>query len=1086
MLASLKKKTKSKRKERDFTNHRALDTAQSQRSSEKMRSHRAESEPVSSSPPKPRKRRIRATSADPGQSKPVTRKRLRRPNEVHGSHSGNFIDLSDSPPLGCGKDDPVPRDVREPRGVTHHHTESDDRSDSSEAGEEGESPDRPFYADDKFNLKGSRKKAAFASMPAFYVKRAIRDLQAMQQEKKAGKRVREVMRDPGSGEEEQENPARAKVRVNMDNASRPIRFIVENPTSDSDNNDNSMEESEDEREAEAAAAWANVEPVKKPRMTSAVAGKRYWEEIIGHILLRDKLDRQAGQQLPKRKRKRKTDGMKSVSDRTHQLMEGSRDKAVSDPKKSRKQQKRMDQYSYYIPPVVLDDTDALFAAMPQPSLMSQFQRKQQNPFRRSTLNIEITTLPDSFPGRPPLSGLGRTEIIPGQAVNAIQTDVWAGEGAAFSRFSFDFNIKRLPPGLTFSPSSYIGKGYLRELASLASQSGVQTTGRRPCAPFGIKLDIDIGADDFLSMLPRLCEKTFEEIASMQSSIGLNTPAGETLRFCAHYMYEQSSSAANGRPIIASILAELANLEARLDTWLTSSSTVQQKMLLATLSFKWYMFEIAYRSDLIGRRSEVLTIDQEASKSHLLERLSEVTQILVTTGFGRTVKALKSMLTLTLEESGHVEDLQGEIWVCIIHLCSTSHEGQPSILSHSTLWQLVESHLKTDAAVRSLHPILAGEVASYAAMALSSLSQFSIYGLSSSLPRLACYWPLILTIIDQIRVKEFPDSYTAMNNTSRTRASRYIWTIYARCLVLSSRWQWALLEQGKLVGKLFDILNSRELQDLSIDGESGFPSFVSDYTGQIGSEVEGDDTAFQLFLRILAQAAAEAERDGTKKARDLLGRISMRVMPMRERIPYSRLPSATTLRKHRSVLVNHYSLFVLLAAIDPSTSEKRFPRLKSILDFPEADSKARQDCLKAILYLGIVYRVKQINLSGLVFWLSELADYLKERYINLAKRRISTQQPLQDRTNLHNQKLVTNTVAVGKQTSMDKQTELAKINRDMSEVALLTGLLLGSVQQLMRTAPEAPRPHGQPTYPTLAFLHACACRKLACKCQLLML
>ena len=1036
----------------------------------KRRTIRAESEPASSSPPKHQKKRLRAASAAADHSTCAQKGSLRRDLDKKGSR--NVIDISESPFRKRSNKRPSISSslyANEQNDASQRHEEALEESESTDASECGDSPDRPFYADDKFNLKGSRKRAAFASMPAVFVKRAMKDLEAMRQERKTGKHVREVLHESDaidSETEQQENRTRAKIRINKDNADKPVKFVVEDPTSESDNPSNLFEEdSENEREEEATAAWASTVTTKVSRPSTSETGKRYWDGVIGNILMRDKLDRQAGRQGSMRTRKVKKKGIKGrTAESISSIQQGAPDLQRGAVKMQRNTQKRMDQYKYYTPPIHLNDTDALFSAIPPASFAPQAIRQRHNPFRRSCSTLEKN---ESNTAKKDIAGSA-------QAINAIQGNIWAGAGTSFSRFSFDFDILKLPPGLTFSPHSYIGKGLLRDIIRLADCSIEEANRKWPCAPFGIQLDHDIGGNDFLVILPRLCNSMYEELISTEYRPSLTGPVGDTLRFTAQYLHEHITSAANSGHLATSMLDKLAQLEARLDEWVTSGSKEGTKRTSALLPFKWYMFEIAYRSYVVSQKIKAELITQEESGSHLLERLGEITESLVLLGFGRMVKNLKNTVSASPDSSAHIEDLQSEIWVCIIHVCSVGHDSQKySLLSHKTLWQLVDSNLQKDAKNRNLHPILAGEVASYAAMGLSTLSQFSVHGLSSSIARLAGHWTLMLPLIENIRPQDFAKAYVTMGNTSRARASRYIWTLFARCLTLAVRWQWALLEQSKLIGKLFDILNSRELQDLSIDGEPEFPSFLSDYTGQIKTEVEEDDTAFRLFLRILAQAAAEAEAEKTKRANDLLGRMSMRVMPMRERLPYRRVSDGTP-RKHRSVLINHFSLLVLLTAIDPTTSERRFPRLKALLDFAEADTRARQDCLRAILYLGIVCKVKQLDFSPILAWLSELADLLRQRYTGFANQRIQLQLPLQDRTNNNTQKTNTNGLQFTKhQLSLEKQTELAKVNREMSEVAIMTGLLLGAVQQLMRTRPEAHTDGAEVSYPSMNYLNACA-------------
>ena len=1104
---------------------------------------RSESEPPSSPSQHDAvetERAIRAASSSPIQpgSKRRKRKRPDKPDTVRAiQRAGSVdVDLSHTSPERSPNGDRFRRFARDLSQSEDSGEEVSGDSLDHQEDRNGSSPDRPnSIPEDRFALKGKRKKAARAMMPAIFFKKAEADLELMREERKRG-RVRDTLDDRGSGgsassgEDDQGRPAgMARVRINKGNANRPIRFLADESTSESDGQsalgqEDNDEPSEGEETQLALNAWAAMAQSKRstaverplaPQARSGRDGRRYWNGVIDKILMRDKLEREAGAGQGAghgRKRRKRTRTAErppfSTKGRTDAALDkGARDSrdltprgvasAASEVGRSGSRQGRLD--VSHVPAVHLDNADTLFQALPASAHMqTAAARPKRAPFRRS--NADSISGKIAADRQPPATQAAPTAQLEPRLMDG-ERDLWSDtRTTSFSRFSCDFDIQLIPPGLSFRSSTYIAKGFLSDLLHLSDAHPAEelpdasAPRRWSAAPFGIQLDSDLTLDDLLAMLPRLCDGIYDEATSDVVPKSLTCPSGEALRFCILYVYEVLPQGQRRRAR-EDLLEELEHLEGRLDAWIasppsesTATSTAGLPVRMqALLVFKWAMLEVAYRDYLVASTEDSLTFQADEASAALLGRLAELVRSLLQVGMNRTMKALKAFIgqgdSAEAGDQNGLEDLTCELWVAILHICSLGiQHPQLTILSHANLWDIVESHLDQDAKDRKLHTILRGEVAGYAAMSLSALSQFSQHGISTSTPRLASHWSLVSATIDCIRPQEYAATYLTMSNTSRTRSSRYIWTLYARCLVLAHRWKWRLLEQNKLVGKLFDILNSRELQDMAIDGEASYPRFLSDFgSGRIGYKVERDDTAFRIFLRILALAAEEAHANGSKKAKDMLARLSMRVMPMREKLPYPRLGSVTSRqRKHRSILVNHYSLYTLLAAIDPANATKRFPRTRALLEFSDADSTARQECLKAIAYLGIVYRRKELDLSPVLAWFTGIADFLRTQYLAFAKQRVSLQvvqprntanappQHQQSRWARQQEQLKKDAEKDKHLSPAETQQALNKVTREMGEAAVMMGLLLGGIQQIMAVSPER-SDETEPAYPLLDLL-----------------
>lgn len=1077
-------KTEKRKRKRESKN-RSIGHAAAAGEARTVPSRRADSEPPSSSP-RIRQHRtlVRASSVAAPAKHDAQRKRsaphtaMSRQSPRKASAAGGENGTIETGRVGSAqirRFAVISSDSEEARSGGSESAAEDENSDSDDA--VGDSPERPFYADDKFNLKGSRKRAAFATMPKIFLKRAIKDLDLMRKEKREGKHVREVLdeaeEDEDSGKQDQaEDRARARVRINKRNANKPIRFVVEVSTDDDADSVGANEpDSEEERDAQAAAAWANAavefarptrdESHRTPRAQPG-QGKTYWNNVIDNILNRDKLERRATGSKPDdliaKRRRRKSRQTSTASRRDREQADAGRQANAG-----RTRQKELRDYSMHVPAVDLDDTDSLFSALPKAGRNSM-RKGERVSNGTASASVQVQSASPS---------------------STRSCELLDSTSATFSRFSYDFDINLLPAGLSFPQTSYLGRGWLHDLLQERNDDP-STSAVKFCIVFGIRMDSEMSAQDLLEMMPRVCEEIYREYTTAEQPPSLSSQSGQALHFFNHYEHSKTRTEGDDRAF-AGITELLNSLETRIDGWMAQEEEKGISKTSDLLTFRWYAVERAYRTRSNSRA------DADALED-LGQRVDDLVGLLIFAGPGRTVKALKRLASAELDVAGAedgpstmtVQDTPCEIWVCLQHLFNDNPNeigGSGGLaLEQSRFWQMVENHLAKDASSRQLHPILAGEVASYTTMALCMISQFSIHGFTLRQPRLSPHWPVLAGIVDQIKAPDLAKNYdSTMTRTSRIRVGRYIWALIARVLTLSCRWRWRLADQSRLLGKIFDILNARELQDFAPDGPSEFPRFLTDYVPPLSTNIEADDTVFRLFLRLLVKVAEEAASPeaNNPKIRDAVSRLTMRIMPMRQRIPYPRKSAPSTRSKDRSVLLNHYSLFILLAAIDPSSSERRFPRFKALLDFSDAHAKARQDCLRAVLYLGIVYARHGIDLTPLLAWVAELATYAKEQYATLAGQRLKLRkQPLVDRTNTSHVPGQQRGQVQGAATAhrdakaaapseKERQEQLASINREMSEVAVISGLIVATVKQWM----TAQTPSGSvPGYPSLGLLN----------------
>ena len=903
-----------------------------------------------------------------------------------------------------------------------------DSSDSDSQGG-GESPERPAAAEmpeDRFKLTGKRKRAIKGMMPNSWIKKAERDLLAMREEKKHGKRVREVV-DVDSADEDDEddmtnNAGRARVRRNADLADRPMRFAIDISSDEALSSQDEAEDDEAHQQLElqeASMTWADQNHSNRKSNTA------YWDGVIDRIFVRQKHGTGAGK---RRQAVKQRDPQLTLPHTTGKASYGDiaspRTPHAQDQLQRKRKPKRQQRLHFVKPAVQLDTEAAIFSELRGPKADIDNSRG----------------VPQAADSAAPL--------VPNIASRA-------DDLTTFSRFTFDYGLDRLPAGLRFAQETYIARGHLRNLLGPTVAGAAIEDRRSSCRSFGISLDHDMRIADFIDFFPLICDNIVNAVSADGYQPNLHDEVCEVMRFTSSFMMD-----CDAQDEVARVQTALDEIDSRLLLWKLSTNASETSVAHATLVWRWCQLEYALRmhGKCRSRRDESRP---PQIAGDITDAVTALLECLLTIGLHRVTQTLR---TASESADAILDDVICEVWVALLHVTSLEHRH--TAFTQDYLWKGVIGQLQQHARQHGIHPVLRGEIASHAACALSALSQFTQTGLCIGQPSISPFWPIVLDIIDTIKPQELNAAYVNMDNVGKTRASRYIWCIFARCLVLSSRWNWPVLEQSKLFGRLFDIFNARELQDFSIDGEAAFPAFLAAYNGHIDDKPGHSDSVFVLFLRLIAKAGSECVADGSDRARTMLNRVLMRVTPMRERLPFLQNQPALSKRKHRSSLVNHYALLLVLMTLDSASTAKRLTRMQNLLAFEEADFAARQECLKAICYSGTVLMHTGQPFDALLAWVTTLAERLRAAYLPLAKERLSLVVPLREKS-LPSHVAANN---ANKPAILDRTAHLARINLQMSQYAVLLAAIMSCVRGfILEQSKRSPA-----TYPSLNLLHTGMC------------
>ncbi|GAA5931636.1 hypothetical protein JCM10213_003163 [Rhodosporidiobolus nylandii] len=981
-------------------------------SAPRHRRHRAESAPPSSSPAhstgqkRPRSRVPKAASRRPavgdeeneGRPRKSRKQQARADSEPPVSSPGRSVAAGSSKKSGmarpskgfhaspkAGERSALDQDILNlPRIESSSSSEADGgrfRSDGesdlpSEAEEddeeESQSPER--LKPSRLELGTKRKRALGAMMPAVFMKKAQADLKLMQKERVAGDYSSGS--ELNSGDEEalvREKRNRAKRRNNPRLLEEPMHFegdaFTDESGEDPDRSDDGLDAAQDEEaEDDAVGMWLKSFAPRK----GAVGGGGD-EDIVDRFLKR-----------AKRPTKPRAKGAKRQAGAGGGTKEKGKNKEMSRKDKQRREARHED--GVYVvggggrpPPsasrrrlkaIQLDTDEAVFSFAGL--------RNEGAPGSDDEVVIVSATAPRAASpvqaDRQPSLGFPAPATAASVAVHG---ETWA----TFGKFSHDFGISRLASGVQLdSPDSFVKNGHL---FSLVDPAGLPSS-----AFFADTLAFSLSSlaapDAVSALLPPLCDAIFDSLSPVGGQDEANLPLGEigaALRFFGHYVSTQlpTSASSERSSLGTSLLAQLDRLGSRLDA-VAGSGAAAKTLRRSRILLAWYAVDLAARLQRVCG-PELVTSER------LLRLATALIRRLVQHRADRTMKSLRAVMESASEASLNVADVTVEAWLGLISLALKASEFGEAAFGQGDLWRIALEETRATLGLAASTALGAGEVLSYTTMMLCAISQFSPSGISTSTPRLQAFWPAAMQTLEAIQPAALAAPDHALSSTAVARRDRYLWTLFARCLVFVERWGWSINGREELLPRLFDLLNARRLSDLTTETRGDIPAFLQNLAefGDVRLDPSAD-TAFSIFLKLVIAAARTipSSTDAEKRRYSAqLTRLFVRLAPMSSST-WSRTSSELT--RSPSILVNHYSLHLTFAMLLPSAAAQRVEHARRLLDFANVDEEARKTCIRAILHFGLAFRYGELSLAPVVEWFGEVMSTLSKEYVEVERQR----------------------------------------------------------------------------------------------------
>lgn len=572
--------------------------------------------------------------------------------------------------------------------------------------------------------------------------------------------------------------------------------------------------------------------------------------------------------------------------------------------------------------------------------------------------------------------------------------------ANFDKFPIDFDITPLPSGVFCADIE--GADLDGVLAAFA---GATMDEPKLVTAYGVTLHSGILANELLAVMPIIVEGVYDSIRTFVDS-GTHKPNLAPLTFLRNYL---ARADAETRTLVAPLVRVLGE---RLDTIALSGVKHERQLIEQVLLARYALLEIS------------ATVNDG-----VVAAAADLINLLLTYGFDRTVRSLRRIIR-GQAETPQVDNISVALWVAAMHILKVHNPEEDQFAV--TLSRVLDTRYSTEVGP------MAAERIWFLIFGLCALSQFGPDATVSAEYAPHPRWALVKRALGLIKVAHSQEAEESARHDQLQGRDRYIKTMVARCLRLSSTWQWSFDRTSFSVATrdLGMIFKERQHRNLPTEPPADFPRFISKFDISLTASEETRGSAFELWLRLVSVAAsdligsAEELAEAQSAERDVQ-RLIMSIFPL-SAVPFTREkpPTATQL----AALVNRYSTMVVACYFSPSLLPWLLANSQKWLAFERADFNSRQICIRGLMYLAVACRHHGHPLDAVVARLAEILAKLQGELEDLSRPPKSQAMPTR-----------------------------VEIERTMV-------LVVSCFRQIILHPGYAPRP--EPVYPDPSLLHEC--------------
>ncbi|GJJ11453.1 hypothetical protein Clacol_005686 [Clathrus columnatus] len=555
-----------------------------------------------------------------------------------------------------------------------------------------------------------------------------------------------------------------------------------------------------------------------------------------------------------------------------------------------------------------------------------------------------------------------------------------GHGPSVQKISLDLEIQPLLAGLTVGREGYIGRGRLFELISFLNGTGLDFAISPALTLLDICLDSSrpIGemSEGLASVFDRLYNITtlpLEAPESMDSTAEMQHMAYALCQFVTYKALCSTEEEANHT--ITIISAQTKHLLTRMDERLALVSADGHCLDFRSFSLYWLAVELHLRISYSRQRK--LTNNETANFLNTRTAEEYIVQLirrLLEYDTDRIMQPLqRDGLTLD-KNSPHVRVL--EYWVCVFHV--SAFLAHSSTSPTSSFWRLLQAGLEVQSN-KPDSPLAQSEGTWKTIFTMNAFSQFSIEGISRPLVKAQTCWPIIIKVLQSIRLNADAGRDGGKPATTIQKRDAYLRLVTARCYILSSRWLWDTNDADEVFRELCSIFRSREFGNL-LGEPDDFPPFIRDRNEALCHSYSTSDTAYSILLKLVICAVRNF--NGEERLRTIkVTRLLSLVVPVGA-TSFSK--TSPPLDNDLSKLYNRYSAIYVAIYVDPSEKQirSRLQQVRRYVNFKLADPDSRIAAIRAMMNIAILLRHFKKPLTDVLQWASEMIDDLLAEYGDL--------------------------------------------------------------------------------------------------------
>ncbi|KAJ9104613.1 hypothetical protein QFC21_002111 [Naganishia friedmannii] len=532
-------------------------------------------------------------------------------------------------------------------------------------------------------------------------------------------------------------------------------------------------------------------------------------------------------------------------------------------------------------------------------------------------------------------------------------------------FQVDFDVKPLPSGVSFDASTWIGRGGLEQfaLALTAAAAPDPEHSTFSVAVFGMTLTLDMPYSELLQLLPTILNGVYDQLVSLYNGRASTEDYLGSFDFLDRYIFAHVMD--------SSTTDTVRFIEDWIDRFCTLRSSRQP---CPDDAQHLYLLEMAVVIFKLLLRMQFQWPDAASSPSletSILRSAEDIIERLLAFGFDRTMKPLKAIMAFAAD-SPVLSGFTAECWITIIHLL-TIWDFRPARL-HATSFPGSSFGRAMDNVVQRLYvDDQAGPRASeriwYITFGLAAFHQFESNGIT--LPDLQAHpqWSLVRKALTLIKFPSYPEAEELERRHQLKSRDKYIKIMVIRCLHLTCTWLWtcdydSFAIATRDLGLLF---KERHLRNLPNESSSDFPAFIREYDLKRSSEVDIEESTYNLYLQLVCVSASDliaSARNFTEAGQAVkdVRRLMLAIFPFSPVVPGS---NGIFNGRQLGALVNRYSALVVAVLFVPDLLEYLLKAAQKWVPFDCGDLEVQRICLRGLIYVGVAARHHKCSVRPVV-------------------------------------------------------------------------------------------------------------------------